>query len=63
MKKINIMKQFMVKNILRYFFAILFSGIAVLISVFNPLIVSFTVDSIIIGSEPFKLPAGSCSRL
>ncbi|NLY19095.1 MAG: ABC transporter ATP-binding protein, partial [Clostridiaceae bacterium] len=56
MKKINIMKQFMGKNILRYFFAILFSGIAVLISVFNPLIVSFTVDSIIIGSEPIKLP-------
>jgi len=55
MKKINMMKQFMEKNVLRYIFAILFSGVAVLISIFNPLIISFTVDSII-GSEPIKLP-------
>lgn len=55
MRKINLLKQFMEKNMLRYFIAIVFSGIAVLISIFNPLVISFTVDSII-GSELMKMP-------
>lgn len=55
MKKISLMKQFMKKNVLRYVIAILFSGVAVVVSIFNPLIVSFTIDSVI-GTEPMNLP-------
>ncbi len=55
MRKIKLLKQFMKKNMLRYFTAIMFSGIAVLVSIFNPLIISFTVDSLI-GMEPINLP-------
>lgn len=43
------------KNMLRYFSAVMFSGVAVLISVYNPMIISFTVDSVI-GTEPMNLP-------
>lgn len=55
MKKISLMKQFMKKNVLRYVIAILFSGVAVVVSIFNPLIISFTIDSVI-GTEPMNLP-------
>jgi ATP-binding cassette subfamily B protein len=55
MKKIKLLKQFMKKNMLRYFTAIICSGIAVLVSIFNPLVISFTVDSLI-GMEPMNLP-------
>lgn len=55
MKRLKILKQFMNKNLLRYLIAILFSGIAVLVSVINPMIISFTVDSVI-GTEPMDLP-------
>lgn len=46
----------MKKNLLRYGMAILFSGVAVLVSVINPMIISFTVDSVI-GTEPINLPS------
>lgn len=55
MKRLKILKQFMNKNLLRYGIAILFSGVAVLVSVINPMIISFTVDSVI-GTEPINLP-------
>lgn len=42
-------------NLLRYFIAIFFSGVAVLVSILNPMIISFTVDSVI-GTEPMDLP-------
>jgi ATP-binding cassette subfamily B protein len=45
----------MKRNLLRYFTAILFSGIAVLVAVINPMIFSFTVDSVI-GNETMMLP-------
>lgn len=55
MKRLRILKQFMRKNLLRYFTAIAFSGIAVLFSIISPMVISFTVDSVI-GSEPINLP-------
>ena len=55
MKRIKILRQFMKRNLLRYFTAILFSGIAVLVAVINPMIFSFTVDSVI-GNETMMLP-------
>lgn len=55
MKRIIILKQFMKKNMLRYVTAVLFSGIAVLVSIITPMIISFTVDSVI-GNEPMNLP-------
>jgi len=55
MRRLKILKQFMKGNLLRYFTAILFSGVAVLVSVVNPMIISFTVDSVI-GNEPIDLP-------
>lgn len=55
MRKIGILKQFMKKNMLRYFIAILLSGIAVLISIYNPRVISFTIDSVI-GTVPMELP-------
>ncbi|MBP7175456.1 MAG: ABC transporter ATP-binding protein [Thermoclostridium sp.] len=55
MKRLRILKQFMKKNLLRYYTAIIFSGIGVLVSVINPMVISFTVDSVI-GTEPMNLP-------
>ncbi len=55
MKRLKFLKQFMKKNMLRYFSTMIFSGIAVLFSIINPMIISFTVDSVI-GTEPIKLP-------
>jgi ATP-binding cassette subfamily B protein len=55
MRRIKILKQFMKKNILRYFTAVIFSGIAVFFSIINPMIISFTVDSVI-GTKPMNLP-------
>ncbi|HEY8500454.1 MAG TPA: ABC transporter ATP-binding protein [Clostridia bacterium] len=55
MKRLRILKQFMKKNLLRYFSAIVFSGIAVIFSIISPMVISFTVDSVI-GSEPMNLP-------
>lgn len=55
MKRLKVLKQFMRKNLLRYFTAIFFSGIAVLFSVISPMAVSFAIDSVI-GSEPMNLP-------
>ncbi len=55
MKRLLFLRQFLKKNLLRYFTAIGFSGIAVLFSILNPMVISFTVDSVI-GSEPMKLP-------
>ena len=55
MKRIKILRQFMKRNLFRYFTAILFSGIAVLVAVINPMIFSFTVDSVI-GNETMMLP-------
>ncbi|NLO39921.1 MAG: ABC transporter ATP-binding protein [Ruminiclostridium sp.] len=55
MKRLKTLKQFMKKNIFRYLIAILFSGAAVLVSVFSPMLISFTIDSVI-GDEPVNLP-------
>lgn len=49
------MKNFMKGNILKYFAAIIFSGIAVVFSIISPMVISFTVDSVI-GDEPMDLP-------
>ena len=54
-KRLKFLKQFMRKNLLRYFSAIIFSGISVLFSVLSPMTVSFAIDSVI-GSEPMNLP-------
>lgn len=55
MKKLRHMKNFMKGNILKYFAAIIFSGIAVVFSIISPMVISFTVDSVI-GDEPMDLP-------
>jgi len=55
MKRLKILLQFTRKNMLRYFLAIIFSGIAVVFSIISPMVISFTVDSVI-GEEPINLP-------
>jgi len=55
MKRLKILLQFTRKNLLRYFLAIIFSGIAVVFSIISPMVISFTVDSVI-GEEPINLP-------
>jgi len=55
MKKLKILLQFIRKDLLRYTAAIVFSGVAVVLSVISPMVISFTVDSVI-GDEPMELP-------
>lgn len=56
MKKLRILKDFMKGNLFKYFAAVIFSGIAVVFSILSPMVISFTVDSVI-GDEPMDLPA------
>lgn len=55
MKKFRILMRFIRKDLLRYITAIIFSGIAVVFSIISPMVISFTVDSVI-GNEPMDLP-------
>jgi len=62
MKRLKILLQFTKKNLLRYFLAIIFSGIAVIFSIISPMVISFTVDSVI-GDEPMDLPDWLMTRV
>lgn len=55
MSKIKILMQFIKNNLTRYIAALIFSGFAVVFSIFSPMVISFTVDSVI-GTEPIELP-------
>lgn len=55
MKKPKILKLFMKGNLFKYFTAILFSGVAVIFSIISPMVISFTIDSVV-GEEPMNLP-------
>lgn len=55
MRKLKILMKFIRKNLFLYILAIIFSGVAVVFSIINPMVISFTVDSVI-GEEPMDLP-------
>lgn len=55
MSKIKILMQFIKNNLTRYIAALIFSGFAVVFSILSPMVISFTVDSVI-GTEPIELP-------
>jgi len=55
MKNLKLLRKFMKGNLFKYFAAIVFSGVAVVFSILSPMVISFTVDSVI-GEEPMDLP-------